>query len=96
MKKTERLKIYIELSIHPRFEKLPDRLQEALTYMAAGYTDRELSKLYSISHGTPWSYREAIFKRLGFKIYEEGRYNRHTQGPTRAMTLEEIKIKMKI
>jgi len=85
MTKTERTNIYKRLSVHPTFDLLPERYQEALTYMAAGYTGAEIMALYKRSHGIAWTYREAIFKRLGLRVFEDGY--------TRAMTMEEIKRK---
>lgn len=96
MKRAEYRKILVVLAAHPKFDSLPERLQEALTYMAAGYTDDEIAEMYKISHGTPWSYRESIFKRYGFKVYDRANRSRHQNGPTRAMTMEEIKIKLNI
>ena len=94
LNREQRLDLFRKLAASPKFEKLPKRLQDALTYMAAGYTDEELSKMYKISHGTPWSYRESIFKKYGLRVYNAKKWDTHTQGFSRAMTMVEIYEKL--
>jgi DNA-binding NarL/FixJ family response regulator len=88
MNRTELKKLYIDLTMHPKFDGLPEKYQDILTYFAAGFTSREVSEAVGLAPRSASTTRHSIFKRMGFIVYENGK--------TRAMHSEEVKNKLNL
>lgn len=70
MTKLEQINLYKALSVHPRFEKLTEREQDILTYLAAGYTQREIMPIFKISRSRVFQIRNAICIKLRVTKYQ--------------------------
>lgn len=96
LSRNQRLKVFIKLQEHPKYDALSEKLQDVLDLFAAGTPQREISKMYNVPHGTPWAYQESIFKKYKLIVYLGKQRNAHTQGYYRAMTMYEIAQKFNI
>lgn len=69
----DRVKLYIKLSQHPRFEKLSERQQELIDFLAAGGTSIAIAKLWNVTDSMTWLVRNQAFRILGYNVVEDGK-----------------------
>lgn len=64
--KQKSIRMYQAILDHPIFDKLTERQQDVITYLAYGMTFREIGKEAGVSLQAIMQVRDGVFRRLGF------------------------------
>lgn len=69
----DRTKLYIKVSMHPRFEKLSERQQSVMEMLATGATLIEIADEWHVTDSMTGLIRDQSFRILGYTKIENGK-----------------------